>query len=63
MNRLGLDPYTIDLKFLGDAYMEFELLKRSIEQTRLMQHTYNNTDEVAEQINKMRETITDGSNG
>ena len=58
MNRLGLDPYTIDLKFLGDAYMEFELLKRSIEQTRLMQHTYNNTDEVAEQINKMREATT-----
>ena len=58
MNRLGLDPYTIDLKFLGDAYMEFEMLKRSIEQTRLMQNIHYDSQEIAKQLQEMRQATT-----
>ena len=32
MNRLGLDPDTIDLKFLGDSYMEHQMLERTLNQ-------------------------------
>ncbi|MDR0675856.1 MAG: hemagglutinin repeat-containing protein, partial [Elusimicrobiota bacterium] len=45
MNRLGLDPNTIDLKFLGDAFMEHEMLKKTLEQIGLFQNTNVNIDE------------------
>jgi hypothetical protein len=58
MNRIGLDPFNIDQKFLGDAYMEYEMLKRSLEQISYFQHTYFSEEEIQDFINSLYQTIT-----
>jgi filamentous hemagglutinin len=58
MNRIGLDPFSIDQKFLGDAFMEVEMIKRSLEQISYFQHTVISDEQIDEWINSRYDTLT-----
>jgi filamentous hemagglutinin len=58
MNRIGLDPFSIDQKFLGDAFMEVEMIKRNLEQISYFQHTVISEEEIDKMINNLYNTLT-----
>ena len=58
MNRLGLDPDTIDLKFLGDSYFEHELIRKAIEQQSLSTNTHLDPQQIKQQIDNLYNSMT-----
>ena len=58
MNRLGLDPDTIDLKFLGDNYFEYELIRKAIEQQSLLTNTHLDPQQVKDKIDSLYNSMT-----
>ncbi|GMO61338.1 MAG: hypothetical protein Ta2D_07260 [Rickettsiales bacterium] len=57
MNRIGLDPFSVDQKFLGDAFMEHEMIRRSLEQISLFQNTHISDDEIDVYIDNLYKTL------
>ncbi len=59
MNRLGLDPNSVDLKFIGDSYFEHDLLKRTLENLSNTNSALKSTpsEEITDRINQMYENI------
>ncbi|AKL98222.1 hemagglutinin repeat-containing protein [Endomicrobium proavitum] len=57
LNRIGLDPYVIDAKFLGDRYMEYDLLKRSLEQKGFLENLHYTGQDVEGFINQAYESL------
>ncbi|MDR1942326.1 MAG: hypothetical protein LBQ47_08370, partial [Endomicrobium sp.] len=57
LNRLGLDPYTIEFKFLGDSAMEHEIIKRALEQQGYLENLHYSAQEVEEYIERLYETM------
>ncbi len=57
LNRIGLDPFSIDQKFLGDAYMEHSMIKTYLEQIGFFQNNKITDQEIDEYINNLFKTL------
>ncbi|MDR2902444.1 MAG: filamentous hemagglutinin N-terminal domain-containing protein, partial [Lactobacillales bacterium] len=59
MNRISEDPFTHDLKFLGDSYFEHEMIKKSLEQIPLFQHSSFSDAEITRFINSLYSAVSE----
>lgn len=57
LNRIGLDPFSIDQKFLGDAYMEHQMIKTYLEQIGFFQNNKISDAEIDEYISNLYNTL------
>jgi filamentous hemagglutinin len=53
MNRIGIDPHDVEVKFAGDAFVEHEMLKKSLEQIQSFQNTAMTDAELDEYIDNL----------
>ncbi|MDR0423592.1 MAG: filamentous hemagglutinin N-terminal domain-containing protein, partial [Rickettsiales bacterium] len=57
LNRIGLDPFFLDQKFLGDVYMEHNIIKTHLEQIGLFQNNKIADEEIDTYINNLFNTL------
>lgn len=58
MNRIGMDPDDVDAKFLGDAYVEHQMIKDALDKTQGFRNKVMTDAETEEYINSMYDTVT-----
>ncbi len=58
MNRIGMDPDDVDAKFLGDAYVEHQMIKDALDKIQGFRNTMMTDAETEEYINRMYDTVT-----
>lgn len=58
MNRIGIDPYEVETKFIGDAFVEHEMIKNSLEQIQVFQNSYHSDDELENYVNNLYNALT-----
>ncbi|MCL2145010.1 MAG: hemagglutinin repeat-containing protein [Endomicrobia bacterium] len=57
LNRIGLDPFSIEEKFLGDRFLEYDILRRSLEQQGFIENLNFSDAELEEYISSTYETL------
>lgn len=58
MNRIGMDPDDVDAKFLGDAYVEHQMIKDALDKTQGFRNKIMTDAETEEYINGLYDTVT-----
>ncbi len=58
MNRIGMDPDDVDAKFLGDAYVEHQMIKDALDKTQGFRNKVMTDAETEEYINSLYNTVT-----
>ncbi len=58
MNRIGMDPDDVDAKFLGDAYVEHQMIKDALDKTQGFRNKIMTDAETEDYINGLYNTVT-----
>ena len=58
MNRIGMDPDDVDAKFLGDAYVEHQIIKESLDKIQSFGNKTMTDAETNDYINGLYDTVT-----
>lgn len=58
MNRIGIDPHDVESKFIGDAFVEHEMIKRSLEQINDFRNTSMTDAQLDDYINNLYNALT-----
>jgi filamentous hemagglutinin len=58
MNRIGVDPHDVETRFMGDAFVEHEIIKKSLEQIRDFQNNFSSDAEIDAYIKNMYNALT-----
>jgi filamentous hemagglutinin len=59
MNRIGVDPHDVEAKFMGDAFVEHEMIKKSLEQISSFRNTSMTDGEIDAYIDNMYNALTE----
>jgi adhesin HecA-like repeat protein len=46
LNRIGLDPFNMEYKFLGDSYMEHDMLSRSLQEQGFLENLHHTPGDI-----------------
>jgi filamentous hemagglutinin family protein len=57
LNRIGLDPFSVEYKFLGDSYMEHNMLSRSLQEQGFLENLHHTPEDIDVFIEKAYQSL------